>query len=306
MDRRPEPDPRSDPVAGPAGAGRPRRPPREQDRAQPFEVDLDVEADLSVAGASDHLPDTVDYGALAAVGGARSSAASAPACSNAWPTGRRGWPARIPGSGPSPSRSASFARRCRWTSLGRVRITRRARAPRSDGRDRHHRGTGGGCSSARDEPGGPHRQPAGRRWRACPRWWRCRPSTRRSPSGVPTASRPTSTWWSSWGHRPLPPASGSKSPAGWRRPPAGCGPSASGPGPWTSTSSWWATRRSTARPHRPPPPDGRAALRGRPPGRPGARAGCAGRAEAATGEVRRVGRLDDDERHPPSPIGAGT
>ncbi len=50
--------------------------PEEQDRAQPFEVDLDVEADLSVAGASDHLPDTVDYGALAAavaavVGGER-------------------------------------------------------------------------------------------------------------------------------------------------------------------------------------------------------------------------------------------
>ena len=41
--------------------------PEEQDRAQPFEVDLDVEADLSVAGASDDLADTVDYGALAAV-----------------------------------------------------------------------------------------------------------------------------------------------------------------------------------------------------------------------------------------------
>ena len=41
--------------------------PEEQDRAQPFEIDLDVEADLSVAGASDHLSDTVDYGAVAAV-----------------------------------------------------------------------------------------------------------------------------------------------------------------------------------------------------------------------------------------------
>ncbi|HVF14917.1 MAG TPA: dihydroneopterin aldolase [Acidimicrobiales bacterium] len=41
--------------------------PEEQDRAQPFEIDLDVELDLSVAGASDHLPDTADYGALAAV-----------------------------------------------------------------------------------------------------------------------------------------------------------------------------------------------------------------------------------------------
>ena len=39
--------------------------PEEQDRAQPFEVDLDLEADLSAAGASDDLADTVDYGAAA-------------------------------------------------------------------------------------------------------------------------------------------------------------------------------------------------------------------------------------------------
>jgi dihydroneopterin aldolase len=38
--------------------------PEERDRPQPLEVDLDVEADLSVAGASDALGDTVDYGAL--------------------------------------------------------------------------------------------------------------------------------------------------------------------------------------------------------------------------------------------------
>lgn len=31
---------------------------------QPLEVDLDVELDLAVAGASDALVDTVDYGAL--------------------------------------------------------------------------------------------------------------------------------------------------------------------------------------------------------------------------------------------------
>jgi dihydroneopterin aldolase len=37
----------------------------EQTRAQPFEVDVAVEADLSVAGASDALADTLDYGALA-------------------------------------------------------------------------------------------------------------------------------------------------------------------------------------------------------------------------------------------------
>jgi len=40
--------------------------PEEQSRPQPLEVDLQVEADLSAAGASDALDDTIDYGALAA------------------------------------------------------------------------------------------------------------------------------------------------------------------------------------------------------------------------------------------------
>ena len=40
--------------------------PEEKDRAQPFEVDLDVSADLGAAGRSDALADTVDYGAVAA------------------------------------------------------------------------------------------------------------------------------------------------------------------------------------------------------------------------------------------------
>ena len=39
--------------------------PEERDRAQPFEVDLDIEADLRPAGGSDKLGDTVDYGAVA-------------------------------------------------------------------------------------------------------------------------------------------------------------------------------------------------------------------------------------------------
>lgn len=38
--------------------------PEEQARAQPFEVDLDVELDLSPSGTSDDLDDTVDYAAL--------------------------------------------------------------------------------------------------------------------------------------------------------------------------------------------------------------------------------------------------
>ena len=37
----------------------------EQSRAQPFEVDLVLHADLSAAAASDDLGDTVDYGAVA-------------------------------------------------------------------------------------------------------------------------------------------------------------------------------------------------------------------------------------------------
>ena len=41
--------------------------PEEQARAQPLEVDLDVEVDLTRAGVSDDLDDTVDYGALCEV-----------------------------------------------------------------------------------------------------------------------------------------------------------------------------------------------------------------------------------------------
>ena len=38
--------------------------PEERERAQPFEIDLDVEADLARAGGTDDLADTVDYGGL--------------------------------------------------------------------------------------------------------------------------------------------------------------------------------------------------------------------------------------------------
>lgn len=38
--------------------------PEEQERAQPFEVDLDVALDLTAPGRTDRLDDTVDYGAL--------------------------------------------------------------------------------------------------------------------------------------------------------------------------------------------------------------------------------------------------
>jgi dihydroneopterin aldolase len=39
--------------------------PHERERPQPFEVDIDVEADLTAPGQSDELGDTLDYGALA-------------------------------------------------------------------------------------------------------------------------------------------------------------------------------------------------------------------------------------------------
>ena len=41
--------------------------PEERDRPQPLELDLDLWADLSAAGRSDDLADTVDYGAVADV-----------------------------------------------------------------------------------------------------------------------------------------------------------------------------------------------------------------------------------------------
>ena len=40
--------------------------PEERERAQPLELDLDVVADLSAAGASDELADTLDYGSITA------------------------------------------------------------------------------------------------------------------------------------------------------------------------------------------------------------------------------------------------
>ena len=39
--------------------------PEEKDRAQPFEVDLDLAVDLTAAGSTDSLADTVHYGVVA-------------------------------------------------------------------------------------------------------------------------------------------------------------------------------------------------------------------------------------------------
>jgi dihydroneopterin aldolase len=44
--------------------------PEERERAQPFEINLVIEVDLSAAGASDDLNDTVDYGEATSVAAA--------------------------------------------------------------------------------------------------------------------------------------------------------------------------------------------------------------------------------------------
>jgi len=49
----------------------------ERERAQPFELDLDVWADLAPAGRSDDLVDTIDYGELVA---RAADAAGSPRC----------------------------------------------------------------------------------------------------------------------------------------------------------------------------------------------------------------------------------
>ena len=41
--------------------------PEERTRAQPFELDLDLDVDLAPSAASDRLADTVDYGAIAEI-----------------------------------------------------------------------------------------------------------------------------------------------------------------------------------------------------------------------------------------------
>ncbi|MGI9602955.1 MAG: dihydroneopterin aldolase [Acidimicrobiales bacterium] len=40
--------------------------PEERERAQPFELDIDIYADLAGPGASDDLADTIDYGTVTA------------------------------------------------------------------------------------------------------------------------------------------------------------------------------------------------------------------------------------------------
>lgn len=39
--------------------------PEEQERAQPFQIDVTISADIARAGLSDELIDTIDYGAVA-------------------------------------------------------------------------------------------------------------------------------------------------------------------------------------------------------------------------------------------------
>ena len=57
-------------LRGLRGRGHPRGAGRGAERAQPFEIDLDLAVDLAPAGGSDDLADTVDYGAVADVAAA--------------------------------------------------------------------------------------------------------------------------------------------------------------------------------------------------------------------------------------------
>ena len=50
--------------------------PSEREQDQPVEVDLDLAVDLRTAGASDHLSDTIDYGAVC--GAVREAIAAGP------------------------------------------------------------------------------------------------------------------------------------------------------------------------------------------------------------------------------------
>ena len=64
----------------------------EHDRAQPFEIDLDLHAPLARAALSDSLADTVDYGAVC-------SPAATPSCSSGSQHASSTPSSALPGSG---------------------------------------------------------------------------------------------------------------------------------------------------------------------------------------------------------------
>ena len=81
--------------------------PDEQVRAQPFEIDLDVDADLSVAGRSDHLDVLVATGFPVVVGASRKS-----------------FVGRLTGDAPVGDRREGSLASAVWCMLGGVRMVR--------------------------------------------------------------------------------------------------------------------------------------------------------------------------------------
>ena len=86
--------------------------PEEQERPQPFEVDLELLVDLAPAGASDELADTVDYGAVCEAVRRVVADGALPAARAARDAHRRGVPRRSARAAASSWRCASCNRRC--------------------------------------------------------------------------------------------------------------------------------------------------------------------------------------------------
>ena len=106
--------------------------PEERDRAQPLEIDLDLWADLSAAGRSDDLADTVDYGAVCG----RVAEVCASGCAAAARTTRRPGGARRPRARPASPAWGSPMRKLRPPVAPPARDIGCARGPwpRRDGR----------------------------------------------------------------------------------------------------------------------------------------------------------------------------
>lgn len=117
--------------------------PEERARAQPFEVDLDLEADLRRAGRSDRLDDTVDYGAVTAAVGAVIAGAH---CDLLEHLAERVAAAALEAGAPHATAVTVSVRKtrppvpCELASAG---VTIHRRRPRTDGPDRPHRPSAG-------------------------------------------------------------------------------------------------------------------------------------------------------------------
>ena len=220
--------------------------PEELDRAQPFEIDFDVVADLTAAGTTDELDDTLDYGALVAraeavVTGERHQLLERVAAAHRRdPAGRPQGP-RGAGHG---AQAAAPARQPRGDHGGdrpplpELTVAGPAAAP-----PRHRAflamgsNLGDRAAILRRRGGRPGRdgRPEGRVGRV-----RDRPRRRaRRPGPVPEPRRPAAT-------PSARPASCSSSAGSWRGPPSGSAGCAGDPAPSTSTCCGWTASRWTS------------------------------------------------------------